>query len=321
MADAKQRLTALREELAKHSVDGFILPRADAHQVEALPPHAERLAWLTGFTGSAGQTAILTEAATLLVDGRYALQAPEQVDRERYEIRHVSEEPLSDWLIERLPEGGVVGYDPWLHSSAWVERLRGKLTPNGITLKALDSNPVDAIWDDQPAAPKAPLVVHEERFAGKSSAAKRAELADALRAKSADMAALTSPESIAWLLNVRGADVPNTPLALSFALLNADGTAVLFIDPEKVGPETKAHLGNAVRLAPYERFSEALSAAAKDGKTILVDPQSMPEAVIATITQAGGKPLRDQDPCTLPRAIKNEGEIAGTRAAHARDGV
>ncbi|MEM1401653.1 MAG: aminopeptidase P family N-terminal domain-containing protein, partial [Pseudomonadota bacterium] len=173
MSEAKQRLAALREVLASQSVDGFILPRADAHQVEALPPHAERLAWLTGFTGSAGQAAVLAEAATLLVDGRYTLQAPEQVDSNCYEIRHVSEEPLSDWLVEKLPEGGVVGYDPWLHSSAWVERLRGKLSPKGITLKALDGNPVDAIWDDQPAAPTAPLVIHEERFTGKSSAAKR----------------------------------------------------------------------------------------------------------------------------------------------------
>lgn len=316
-----KRVAALRAVLADDGLDGFILPRADAHQVEALPANAERLAWLTGFTGSMGIAAVLADTAALFVDGRYTLQARSQVDGDTFEMHHVSESPLGAWLTKNLPDGGRIGYDPWLHSAAWVARMREQLGQKDVELAPMAANPIDGLWLDRPPPPSAPALPHDERYAGRSASTKRAEIADDLRSRNIDAAALTSPESIAWLFNIRGDDVPNTPLALSFAVLHSDGTADLFIDQRKVLPETRAHLGNSVRLAPYEGFAAELEELAGSGKTVLLDPATMPEAAISAVTNAGGEPRRGADPCILPRALKNEGEIGGARAAHARDAV
>ena len=320
-AELTSRLTALRDALAAEGLDGFILPRADAHLVEALPANAERLAWLTGFTGSTGMAAVLKETAALFVDGRYTLQARDQTPVDLFEQHHVTDSPLTGWLVTKLPDGGRVGFDPWLHTAAAIERMRARLDPKGVELVPLADNPIDGLWRDRPAPPNAPAEPHEERYAGKSAPTKRAEIADDLRSQSVDAVVLTSPESIAWLLNIRGGDVPHTPLTLSFALLHGDGTADLFVDAGKVPPKTRAHLGNSVRLAPYETFAAALKAYAAGGKTVLADPQTMPEAAFAAIAEAGGTLRRGADPCILPRAVKNETEIAGARAAHGRDAV
>lgn len=316
-----ERLAALRDWLKSEGLDGFIVPRADPHRVESLPANAERLAWLTGFTGSAGMVVVLADSAALFVDGRYTLQARDQVDPALFAVRHVTEQPWTAWIEEELPKGGRIGFDPWLHTSERTDHVSKKLEPLGISQVPLTLNPIDKLWEDRPASPIAPVVPHDEVFAGQSTSAKRADIGEGLKAASVDVAVLTSSESIAWLFNIRGGDVPNTPLALSFALVHADGTADLFVDDQKLSAETRAHLGNAVRLAPYQDFSKVLEEVAAAGKSILADPETAPAAVTDIIARAGGKFHKGQDPCILPRAIKNPAEISGARNAHARDAV
>ncbi len=320
-AEIAERLAALRAWMKSEGLDGLIVSRADPHRVESLPANAERLAWLTGFTGSAGMVSVLAESAALFVDGRYTLQARDQMDLSLFDVRHVTEEPWTAWVEEQLPQGGRIGFDPWLHTAARVQRISKEMAPHGFMSVPLASNPIDHLWQDRPPAPVAPIVPHDEVFAGQSSASKRAEIGEDLRAQSVDAAVVTSTESIAWLFNIRGGDVPNTPLALSFALLHADGTADLFVDDQKLSAETRAHLGNAIRTAPYDGFASALESLAAKGTTLLADLSTVPAAVADIIERAGGKLKNGHDPCIHPRAIKNRAEIDGTRNAHARDAV
>ena len=313
-----ERLAALRAELGRRGVDGFLVPRADEHQGEYVPARAQRLAWLTGFTGSAGLAAVLPESAAIFVDGRYTLQAEAQVDRTLFLRRHLIEEPVADWVAATLKSGQILGYDPWLHTVGEVDRLRAAAEKAGGKLRALDSNPIDAVWTDQPPAPLAPVVPHELSFAGTSAEEKRRTLAAGLARDQVDTAVITAPDSIAWLLNIRGGDVPHTPLPLSFALLHGDGAVELFIDRRKVTPAARAHLGNGVTLREPAEFGPALDRLAAAKRRVQVDPASAPAWVFERL---GATARRAADPCALPKACKNAAELAGTRAAHRRDGA
>ena len=313
------RLSALREEMAKRGVDGFLIPRADEHQGEYVPKRAERLSWLTGFTGSAGIAAVLMEKAAIFVDGRYTLQVKNQTDTSLFETLDLMNEGPQNWIEANLPKGARLGYDPWLHTQSAVERWKTSVERAGGILVALSPNPVDCVWPDQPEPPRARAVPHGIELAGETSDSKRLRIADELKKKHADAAVLTMPDSICWLLNIRGADVPHTPFVLSFAILNADATVDLFMDAKKSSPELAAHLGNSVRVRPPADFGPALDAL--KGKTAYADPATAAAYIFQRLEQAGAKVVRGADPCQLPKACKNETELAGARRAHIRDGA
>ena len=319
MSTYADRLQALREELARRRLDGFVVPLTDEHMSEYVGAYAQRLAWLTGFQGSAGTAVVLPAEAAIFIDGRYTLQVREQVSADQWSYQSVPETSVAHWLSEHAVEGARIGYDPWLHTKAWVAQATKALAEKGATLVAVDTNPVDAVWPDRPLPSKARLVVQPDRFAGRSSADKRQEIADWLTAKKADAAILSALDSIAWTFNVRGADVERTPVALAYALVNADGTADLFVAPEKVGNEVAQHLGNAVRIHPRDAFAGHL--ATLQGKRIAADPERAVSAIFASLDAAGATVLELRDPAVLPKAIKNEAEIAGQEAAQSRDGA
>ena len=315
-----ERLTALRAELKRRGLDGVVVPRADEHQGEYLPPSAERLSWLTGFTGSAGFAVVLAERAALFTDGRYTLQVRAEVDGADYIVRHQTEEPMTAWLIEALPAGGRIGYDPWLHTTTWVERTGAKLKRGGIELVPTAENPLEAVWTDRPEPPLAPVTLQPLAYAGRSATEKRAEIAAALRKTKSAATVLTQPESVAWLLNIRGGDVPRTPLALSFAILHDDERVELFIDASKLSPEVEADLADVRILPPHELFA-ALDRLGERKCRVRVDPESAASTVIARLLDTGAEIERAADPTALPRARKTPEELAGARAAHLRDGV
>lgn len=308
------RLAAIRAILAREGVDGMLVPRADEHLGEYVPPGAERLAWLTGFSGSAGLAVVLRDRAAVFADGRYTLQLAEQTDPALFERHHLMEEPPPAWLAAAAP-GARIGYSPWLHSE---ESLRA-YTDAGVALVPLAANPVDAAWLDRPAPPRSPAVPHSLEYAGRSSAEKRAEIAAALRKVGQDAAVLSDPASLAWLLNIRGNDVHYTPLALGFVLVHADGRVTLFMDGEKLGPATRAWLGNEVEVRDPAGLPAALAGFA--GKRVRVDPAGSPAWFAQTLRAGGAEPVSGTDPVLLPKAAKNATEQAGARAAHARDAV
>ncbi len=318
--DAAMRLARLRVELARQGVDGFLVPHADEHQGEYVPASAQRLAWLTGFTGSAGLAIVLAARAALFVDGRYTLQVRAQADGALYEFRHISEQPAAAWIAEHLGKG-VLGYDPWLHTPGEIERFRAAAERAGGTLRALAANPIDAVWTERPPPPLAPVVPHPLRFAGKSAEEKRREVAASLAKDAIDAAVLTAPDSIAWLLNIRGGDVPHTPLALGFAILHRDGAVDLFMDQRKLAPGIEAYLGAGVRLAAPSALGPALDRLGAAGQCVAADPATSAAWVFDRLGAAGARIDRRADPCQLPKACKNPVELAGTRAAHRRDGA
>ena len=317
----KERLARLRAELTRRGVHGFLVPRADEHQGEYVPARAQRLAWLTGFTGSAGLAVVLPEAAAVFVDGRYTLQAQAEVDGTLYVRRHLSEEPATDWVAATLKPGEVLAYDPRLHTVGEVERFRAAAAKAGGSIQALDDNPLDAAWPEQPENPLAPVTPHALRFAGESAEQKRQSLAAKLAAERVDAAVLTAPDSIAWLLNIRGGDVPHTPLPLAFAILNSDATVDLFIDARKLAPGLREHLGEAVRVAPPDVFGETLDRLGATKRRVQVDPASAAAWVFDRLAAAGAQIHRAADPAQLPKASKNPAELDGTRLAHRRDGA
>ncbi len=319
--DYAGRLADLRAVLRRRNLDGFIVPRGDEHQGEYVPPRAQRLAWLTGFTGSAGHAVVAAERAAVFVDGRYTLQVQAEVSRDLYEYMHLVDDPLVDWAAGALPQGGRFGYDPWLHTVGWVEKTRQQFERAGLTLVPCADNPVDAVWADQPPPPLAPVEAQSVAFAGVTPADKRARIAGDLAGAGIGAVVLTQPDSIAWLLNLRGADVPCTPLPLSFAILKDDGAVDLFIDRRKLAPGVEAHLGNQVAVRPPEDLGDALDALGRSGRKVMADPASTSAWIFDRLHQAGARIERDPDPCALPKACKNEAELNGTRAAHARDGA
>jgi Xaa-Pro aminopeptidase len=318
------RLDALRKELARQGLDGFVIPISDEHMSEYVGGYAQRLAWLTGFGGSAGTAVVLTDparepGAAMFVDGRYTLQVRDQVDGRFYAYENVPQTSVAKWLGTYAPEGARIGYDAWLHGKGWATAVRKALEARGGALVAVERNPVDAIWEDRPEPSPAPAIVHGDDFAGQSSQAKREALSAWLVDEKLDAAVISALDSIAWLLNIRGEDVERTPVALSYVLAHADGTADLFIAQEKVTPDLARHLGNAVRLQPREAFVPALEGL--KGKRIAVDPERAVEAIFATLEKAGASVVEARDPTVLPKALKNPVEQQGHRNAQARDGA
>ncbi len=313
--DTASRLAALRAELARQGLDGLLVPRADEHLGEYVPARADRLRWLTGFSGSAGLAVVLASRAAAFTDGRYVLQLAEQTDPALWERRHITEEPPADWIAEHAPPGARIGYDPLLFSEEAVQRYAEK----GLSLVPADANPLDAIWADQPGPPMAPALPHPLEFAGVDSARKREQVAASLAAEKQDAAVVTDPASIAWLLNIRGDDVPFTPFALGFAIVHADAGCELFMAPQKVPEATRAWMGNAVSVQDRAALPGAL--ARLKGKRVRVDASGSPAWFAQRLREAGAEVVAGMDPCMLPKARKNEVERQGARNAHHRDAV
>jgi Xaa-Pro aminopeptidase len=310
------RLAMLRAELSRRGLDGFLVPRADAYQGEYVAPRDERLQWLTGFSGSAGFCIVLPDVAGVFIDGRYRTQVKSQVDLSRFTPVNWPETRPGDWIAGHLAEG-TIGFDPWLHSEEEIARLR-ETTGRGITLQPIDRNPVDAIWQDQPGPPQGRAFAHPVALAGQTSAAKRARLAAVLQTEGQCAAVLTLPDSLCWLLNIRGADVPRNPVLHGYAILHEDARVSLFADPAKFDAATRAHLGPEVALAPPDAFPAALDALTGP---VRLDRSFAPVALRQRLEAAGIAIAWGEDPCRLPKACKTEAEIAATREAHLRDGA
>ncbi len=319
MSSYADRLYALRAQLKEDRLDGFVVPLTDEHMSEYVGSYAQRLEWLTGFKGSAGSAAVLSEQAAIFTDGRYTIQVRQQVSADEWSYQSVPETSIASWLEEHAAGGARIGYDPWLHSRDWVRAATTALKAKGAELVAVTRNPIDAVWVDRPEPSRARLVVQPEALAGKSSAEKRHEMADWLAEHKADAAVLAALDSIAWTFNVRGADVTHTPVALAYAVVHADGTADLFTRAEKVGGDVRAHLGNGVRLHERDAFEPYLRSL--KGKTVAVDPERSVAAIAQALDDGGATILSARDPAVLPKAVKNAVEIAGHHAAQARDGA
>ena len=320
-ADHAARLASLRAELGRRGLAGFVVPRADEHQGEYVAPRAERLAWLTGFTGSAGTAVVLADKAAVFVDGRYTLQAREQVDTSLFAPQHLTETPPAEWIAANLGKGRRLGFDPWLHTGNGAKSLTAACERAGGEIAACPDNPLDAVWLDQPEPPRAPAAVHETRFAGRDPADKRARIGSAIAKAGAEVAVLTAPDSINWLLNIRGGDIPFTPVALCFALVHADGRVELFIEPQKLDQTVHAHLGGQVAVRAPDELDDALDALGKAGARVLIDPQSAAAYLFSRLRAAGARIVTGADPCALPKACKNEIELRGAFSAHMRDGA
>jgi Xaa-Pro aminopeptidase len=319
MSNHEARLAALRQQLKSDRLDGFVVPICDEHMSEYVGSYAQRLAWLTGFQGSAGSAVVLSEKAAIFTDGRYTIQVRAQVDGKNWDYVGVPQTSISEWLKANAPKGARIGYDPWVHTKGWVEAATKALAEKGATLVAVTRNPLDAVWEDQPAPSDAKLAVHEDRFAGQSSAAKREAVADWLSEKNLDATVITALDSIAWTFNIRGEDVSRTPVALSFAVLHKDATADLYVEPHKVDEAVRAHLGNAVRLHDRAAFAPALEAL--KGQRIAVDPERAVSAIFGALKSGGATVVELRDPTVLAKALKNPVEQAGHRAAQLRDGA
>ena len=317
---AKTSLPLLRAEMKAQGLDGLYIPHEDEYQNEYLPSCNERLAWATGFTGSAGAAFVFAKSAIVFVDGRYTLQVRNQVSTKLFEIGDYVDPGPFGWLARQALQGLVIGYDPQLLSPDALDRLADAASRSGAKLVATPDNPVDKAWGaERPAEPASPVVPHSVEYAGETSASKRARLARLLADAGADAAVLTSPASLAWLFNIRGGDVSRTPLPLGRAILNADGAAEVFLRPDKCSPELGSHLGNEVALRPAFEFERRLGKLG--GKTVSIDPGSASAWVVAQLVTAGATLQRAQDPCMLPRARKNAVEVEGARRAHRRDGA
>jgi Xaa-Pro aminopeptidase len=318
---APERVKALRRELKARELDGFLVPHSDEHQNEFLPPSAERLRWLTGFTGSAGTAIVLENAAALFVDGRYTLQARDQSDGSIFEVLQIPEVKASKWLAAKLPKGGVVGYDPKLHTIKEIGRLTESLGKAGITLSPQATNPIDLLWSDRPAPPAAPVVPQDIELAGRSAKEKTAEIQDGLKGAKTDAVLLSMLDSIAWLFNIRGADISHSPLALAFAIVPARGKPQLFIDPAKLGGNVRGHLKAAAEILPPDALEARLKSLGQKSARVRLDPETTPVRFAQALEAAGAKIVKGDDPCILPKAIKTKAEIEGARAAHVRDGA
>jgi Xaa-Pro aminopeptidase len=315
------RLAAFREELARRKLTGFVIPRADQQQNEYVAPSEERLAWLTGFTGSAGMAIVLTDLAALFVDGRYTLQAAKQVDRKAWSVESLVDPPPESWLTKHLTAGDRIGFDPWLHTSAAAERLAAACTKAGAELVAVDSNPVDSVWTERPAPPLGPVAIHGPQFSGESERDKLVRIQQEISKLGAEALVLSDSHAVAWAFNIRGADVSHTPLPLSYALVPKDGRPVIFIDHRKLSNSARDHLEHTADVREPDALTTELTALAQRGASIALDSATAADALSRLISAAGGKVVRGSDPIALLKACKNATEIEGTRKAHRRDAV
>ncbi|MCA0055037.1 MULTISPECIES: aminopeptidase P family protein [unclassified Mesorhizobium] len=320
-AVGRPRVALLRQWLAENGLDGFVVPRADEHQGEYVADRSARLKWLTGFSGSAGVAIILRDRAFIFVDGRYTLQVRGEVDLGIFSIESLVDNPPANWLKDNLGKGARLGFDPWLHTIGEVKALRASAEKTGAVLVPLEANPIDIIWKDQPDAPVAPVELHPIGFAGELAKDKLARLAAAIGQEGATHAVLTDPSSIAWAFNIRGGDVPHTPLALGFAVLAADGRHRLFMDSRKFSRQVAAYLTQLAEPHEPGEFEAAVVALAKSGAKIALDPVLAAYRLRMLVEDNGGEVIAAPDPARIPRATKNQAEINGSRAAHRRDGA
>ncbi len=318
-AAAAGRVAALRVELKKRGLGGFVVPRADRQQNEYVPACEERLAWLTGFTGSAGFAVVLADAAALFVDGRYTAQVRGQTDTAMFAIEHLIEAPPGQWLERNLKAGAVVGYDPWLHTSEQAEKLAKACAAAGAKLQPVADNPIDALWTGRPAPPAGRAVLHDVKFAGEAAAEKLKRVRVELAKLRADALLVTDPQAVAWAFNIRGSDLPHVPLVLASALLPRDGRPLLFIEARKLDNAVRSALEELAEIRAPETLAAAL--AAFKGKTVRLDRASAADALSRTLEAAGARAIRGADPIALMKAVKNHAEMAGARAAHERDGA
>jgi Xaa-Pro aminopeptidase len=315
------RVAALRAELKRRGLDGFIVPHADRHQSEYLPASEERLAWLTGFTGSAGTAVVLAERAVLFTDGRYTLQARQQIDTGLFAIEHMSETPLDAWIEANLPGGTKLGYDPWLHTTDAVEKLGKACATVGATLVATEPNPLDAIWTERPQPPLGAVTLHDLRYAGEDAAAKLARIREELGKLRAEALVISDPPALAWAFNIRGADITHVPVALGFAILPRKGRPTLYLDGRKLTNETRHGLEQLADVREPSAFASDLGARAAAQTSLRLDQSTAADALARIVAQNGGKAIRGPDPIALMKAVKNASEIDGARAAHIRDGA
>jgi Xaa-Pro aminopeptidase len=317
----KPRVAKLREWLAANELDGFLVPRADEHQGEYVPARAARLRWLTGFSGSAGVALVLANRAFVFVDGRYTLQVRAEVDLDIFSIESLVDNPPPVWMRSNLAKGTRLGFDPWLHTVSEVKALQASADKVGAELVAVEKNPIDIIWDDQPEPPVSPVEIHPIAFAGELARDKLARLAASIARDGATHAVLTDPSSIAWAFNIRGNDVPHTPLALGFAILAAEGQHQLFMDSRKFSREVAAYLTQFTGLSKPDAFEPAIATLAANGAKIALDPVLAADKLGMLVEENGGTVIAATDPARIPRATKNRAEIEGSRAAHRRDGA
>jgi Xaa-Pro aminopeptidase len=317
--DGRAHLPLLRKELGTMGLDGFYVPHDDEYQNEYLPDANERLAWVSGFTGSFGSAFVFTDKAVIFADGRYTIQAADQTAPELWDREAIPEPGAFGWLAKQKLSGKKVGYDPRLMSPNDVTLLEAAAKKSGAELIAVEENPIDKAWADRPPQPMAEVAPYHVKYAGVAHDEKRTEIGKALEEDGIDAAVLTSPASLAWAFNIRGGDVMCTPLPLGRAILHKDGSADLFLDEAKVSPKLRKHLGNTVTVRPLSEIDEGLGELS--GKTVSLDPDLASAWFFDTVEAAGGKIVRQRDPVALPRACKNEAEIKGTTAAHIRDGV
>jgi Xaa-Pro aminopeptidase len=315
------RLAALREELARRNLTGFLVPRADSQQNEYVPPSEERLAWLSGFTGSAGLAAALTDRAVLFVDGRYTLQAAQQIDTAAWTVASLVDPSPETWLAQELRAGDRLGFDPWLHTSAAVERLQAACAKAGAELVPVEGNPIDAVWQERPTPPLGQVSVHDLKFAGDDETVKLGRIRDEIGKLRTEALVMSDPHNVAWTFNIRGADVAHTPLPICYALVPKDGRPTIFIDARKLSNSARDHLERSADVAEPGELGNHLRRLAQGKAAIAIDAATGADALSRMITEAGGKPVRGSDPVTLLKAVKNATEIAGTQSAHERDGA
>src|SRR6266849_3743831 len=315
------RLAAFREELARRKLTGFVIPRADQQQNEYVAPSEERLAWLTGFTGSAGLAIVLTQEAAVFVDGRYTLQAAKQVDRKAWSVEPLVDPSPEKWLAKHLVAGDRLGFDPWLHTSAAAERLAAACAKAGAELIAVDSNPLDSVWTERPPPPLGPVSVHGTQFSGEAETDKLRRIRLEIVRLGVDALVLSDSHAVAWTFNIRGADVSHTPLPLSYTLVPKDGRPTVFIDHRKLSNSARDHLERTADVEEPDALTPKLIELAQRGASIALDSATAADALSRLIGGAGGKPVRGNDPVSLLKAVKNSTEIEGTRSAHRRDAV
>jgi Xaa-Pro aminopeptidase len=316
-----ERLAALRAELARRGLDGFIVPRADRYQNEYVPPSDARLAWLTGFTGSAGVAIVLADRAAIFVDGRYQVQVTEEVDSASFTVEHLVERPPTAWIEASLPAGKKLGYSPWLHTVDGAEQLAKACAAAGGSLVAVADNPIDAIWSARPAPPLGAVVTHELRYAGEEAAHKIERVRAEMKKFAADALIVSDPHAVCWLFNIRGSDVPHTPIVLASAILPRDDRPRLYVDSRKLDNAVRHLVEQTVAVRAPEEFERDLAALGADKRAVRLDPAACPEAIARLVADNGGKLLRGGDPISPMKAVKNAAEISGARAAQLRDGV
>lgn len=320
-AQVAGRVAALRQALSAQGLDGFVVPRADEHQGEYVPAHMARLAWLTGFTGSAGNAVVLADKAALIVDGRYTIQSAEQTDTKVVTPVRMEDTPLERWIEQNMPAGGKLGYDPWLHTVDGVARLEKAVAAAGGTLVPVAQNPLDALWSDRPAPPAAPVKAHRADYAGEDPASKLARIQKALTEAKVDALVVSDPHALAWTFNIRGGDVEHTPLPLGYAVVPREGRPTVFLAPEKITNEAGDAIGAVGEIAPPAELERQIAQLGAAKARVRLDAATAASALATLIAEAGGTPDAGADPIALMKARKNAAELAGSRAAHLRDGA